>query len=41
MPETLRELSARYATKQPHQVDSLLEGAPLLSKVPFVKSTHV
>lgn len=40
MPETLRELSARYATKQPHQVDSLLEGAPLLSKVPFVKSTH-
>ena len=40
MAETLREISATYAKKQPHQVDYLLEGAPLLEKLPFVPSTH-
>lgn len=40
MTDTLRELSAMYAKKQPHQVDYLLEGAPLLAKIPFVESTH-
>ena len=37
---TLREISAEYANKQPHQVESLLAGTPLLDRMPFVPSTH-
>ena len=38
--QTLREISAEYAQKQPHQVEYLLSGTPLLDRMPFVPSTH-
>ena len=38
--QTLREISTEYAQKQPHQVDYLLAGTPLLDRMPFVPSTH-
>lgn len=37
---TLREIGAEYAQKQPHQIDYLLAGTPLLDRMPFVPSTH-
>ena len=38
--QTLREISTEFAQKQPHQVEYLLSGTPLLDKMPFVPSTH-
>ena len=38
--QTLREISTEYAQKQPHQVEYLLAGTPLLDRMPFVPSTH-
>lgn len=40
MAKTLREISAELCTTQPHQIDSVLEGTPLLDRIPFVASTH-
>lgn len=37
---TLRELSQEYAKKQPHQVDSLTEEAPILDGIKFESATH-
>ena len=38
--QTLREISAERAQKQPHQIDYLLAGTPLLDRMPFMPSTH-
>ena len=37
---TLKELSIKYATKQPHQINHLLEETPILNIVPFEESSH-
>ncbi len=37
---TMRELSQKYAKTQPHQVNDLLEEAPLLADVPFQEASH-
>ncbi|MFI3271237.1 MAG: hypothetical protein R3Y11_03900 [Pseudomonadota bacterium] len=38
--KTLHELSQELAKKQPHQVDSLTEEAPILKRIPFEASSH-
>ncbi len=40
MSKTLRDVSVAYATKQPHQIDYVLEEAPFLAKIPFYPTTH-
>ncbi|WP_029896602.1 major capsid protein [Desulfohalovibrio reitneri] len=37
---TLRDLSVQYAKKQPRQVDSLTEKAPILDVIPFQEASH-
>lgn len=37
---TLKELSNMYAKKQPKQVDSITESAPILEIVPFEEASH-
>ncbi len=37
---TLKELSAKYARKQPEQVDYLTEEAPVLAVLPFEQASH-
>jgi len=37
---TLREISARFATRQPKQVDWLTEETPVLDVVPFEEASH-
>ena len=37
---TLKELSNKYAVKQPHQVDAILENTPILSMIPWEQSSH-
>lgn len=38
--QTLQEIAAQYAKKQPQQVDNLTEEAPILGKIPFVEASH-
>ncbi len=38
--KTLHELSQHLAHKQPHQVDSLTEDAPILKRIPFEAASH-
>lgn len=38
--QTLSELSKERAKKQPHQVDEILEEAPILARLKFEESTH-
>ncbi len=37
---TLRDLSNRFATKQPDQVDALTEETPVLDVIPFEEASH-
>lgn len=37
---TIKDLSLKYATKQPQQVDYLTEEAPILGLIPWQQSTH-
>lgn len=37
---TLKELSNQYAKKQPKQVNTLLEKAPVLDIIPFMEASH-
>lgn len=37
---TMKELSAMYCKKQPTQVDSITEEAPILASIPFAPSSH-
>lgn len=37
---TLSEVAQKYATVQPHQIDYVLEGAPFLSKIPFIPTSR-
>ena len=40
MGQTLKELSAQFAKKQPTQVDHLTEDAPVLGVIPFEQASH-
>lgn len=39
-PATMKELSDYYAKKQPHQVDSVTEDAPILNSLKFEAASH-
>ncbi len=40
MGNTLKDLSAQFAKKQPNQVDQLTEEAPILAVIPFEQASH-
>lgn len=40
MSMNLKEIAIAYCNKQPHQIDSVLEGAPLLARFPFEATTN-
>ncbi len=40
MGQTLKELSAQFAKKQPTQVDHLTGDAPVLGVIPFEQASH-
>ena len=40
MSKSLKEIAQAYCTKQPHQIDYVLEGAPLLAMMPFVPTSN-
>lgn len=37
---TLKDIAAQYAKKQPQQVDTLTEEAPILARIPFIEASH-
>lgn len=38
--KTLKDIATQYAKKQPQQVDTLTEEAPILARIPFVEASH-
>lgn len=40
MAKTLKEISTAYCTRQPHQIDYVLESAPLLERIPFMATSR-